>query len=139
MRLRPSTTAIRWTVGIVLAVVILAWVTSPNPGSPDDDGDPFTGRWLINGEDPFGTEYSGSLTIAAVDGSYRLDWIITGALLEGTGRQASGELQVEWSGTIAGQAVAGTATYTVDGEAIEGVLSIDGVEGLGEESGELAR
>ena len=102
MRLRPSTTAIRWTVGIVLAVVVLAWFTSPNPASQDDDGDPFTGRWLINGEDPFGTEYSGSLSIVAEDSGYRLDWIITGAVLQGTGVPSGDERRATWTGTIAG-------------------------------------
>jgi hypothetical protein len=139
MRFRPSPVAIRWTVGIVLGVVILAWFTAPNPARQDDDTDPFTGRWLVNGEDPFGTEYSGSLTIQAESGAYRLDWIVSGALLSGTGRTSGDRLEADWSGTIAGEAVDGTATYRVDGELIEGTLQIVGLDGTGRESGELAR
>jgi hypothetical protein len=122
-----------------MGVVILAWVTSPNPAATQDDGDPFTGRWLINGEDPFGTEYSGSLTIQAKDGGYQLDWIITGALLTGSGRTSGDTLTAEWNGTIAGTDVVGTAAYTVDRDAIAGVTMIAGVDGEGAESGELAR
>lgn len=139
MRLRPSPNALAWTVGVVVGVAVLAWFTSPNPALQDADADPFTGRWLINGEDPFGTEYSGSLTIGAVGGSYRLDWIISGALLSGSGRISGDRLEADWSGTVAGDLVEGTATYRVTGAAIEGTTRIFGVDGHGAESGELAR
>ena len=122
-----------------MGVVVLAWFTSPNPAQQADDTDPFTGRWLINGVDPFGTEYSGSLTIQADGATYRLEWIISGALLSGSGRTAGDRLEAEWSGTIAGDSVEGTATYRVGGDTIEGTMRIFGVDGEGAETGELAR
>lgn len=122
-----------------MGVILLAWFTSPNPAHQDEDADPFTGRWLVNGEDPFGTEYSGSLTIQVDGGAYRLDWIVSGALLSGSGRVTGDRLEADWSGSIAGDDVAGAATYRVDGDVIEGTLRIDGVSGSGRETGEPAR
>lgn len=130
-------TTILVTLGVVAFVGVLAFSIAPDPVDPDDDGDPFTGRWLVNGTDAEGVEYSGSLTIATEAGSYDLQWIVTGGINSGVGELRSGRLTANWitvDGVIPGRA--GTAAYLVDVDGnLQGVTTVDGAEGTGEEEG----
>jgi hypothetical protein len=105
---------VRWAIGLILFILILAWFTAPNPVDSGSDIDPFTGRWLVNGTDPFGVEYSGSLSIVGAGGEYALEWIITGALVSGTGGLVGDELQVEWRRSAGNTVITGTAEYRLD-------------------------
>ena len=125
---------------IIASVVVLALFTAPNPTAPDDDGDPWTGRWLINGQSAQDTEYSGSLTIRRSPNGYDLQWLVTGDISLGEGRVVGQRLEATWRSTsaISGETT-GTATYTLDADgALTGTRTIDGVDGEGTEAGDPA-
>lgn len=138
MQLRLPSVRVRWTAGLILLLLVLAWFNAPNPISGRDATDPFLGRWLVNGTDPFGKEYSGSLTIlAGDDGGYRVEWIVTGAIVSGTGELAGDRLAVRWTRREGGRDAAGTAEYVIadDGRLI-GSVTTDGVAAVGSETAE---
>ena len=66
--------------GVLVVVAVLALMIAPNPAPADSDGDPFTGRWLVNGVDAQDVEYSGSLIISRATSGYELEWIVTGSV-----------------------------------------------------------
>lgn len=137
MQLRLPSVPVRWAIGIIGFVLILAWFTAPNPIDSGSDSDPFVGRWLINGVDPFGVEYSGSLSITPSGDEYALEWIITGALVSGTGERAGDELRAGWRRTAGDVVVDGTAEYRIDEPGIlRGTVNIPGAPESGHESGE---
>ncbi len=123
-------------IGLVVFVAVFAWYTAPNPEPLSDSNDPFVGRWLVNGTDAFGSEYSGSLTIRADGEQYTLGWIITGALVTGTGTVADGVMTVDWEGSTSGRKASGTAEYRLDGAMLVGVLRPDGAAENGVETAE---
>ena len=119
---------------------MLALFTAPNPSTPADDGDPWTGRWLINGLSAQDTEYSGSLTILRSGDGYDLQWLVTGDIALGTGRVQNGRLEATWRSTSAiGGETTGAATFVLGADgALAGERTIDGVSGMGTEEGEPA-
>ena len=140
MQLRPPSVPVRWALGIILFVLIFAWFTAPNPIESGSESDPFIGRWLVNGVDPFGVEYSGSLSIADSGEQYALEWIITGALMSGTGQRAGDDLRAEWQRSVGDLVIVGTAEYRIDGAGtLVGMVRVTGTPESGEESGERAR
>lgn len=118
-------------------VVVLAFSIAPNPKEPVDDGDPFTGRWLLNGVDALDVEYSGTLTIVAAGDGYELHWLVTGGIRVGTGTGRGGRLVAGWSATRGlDPERGGTAVYLVDADGtLRGTTTIDGVSGSGTEEG----
>lgn len=125
---------------IVASIVVLAFFTAPNQSTPDDDGDPWTGRWLINGQSAQDTEYSGSLTIRQATIGYDLQWLVTGDISLGEGRLVGSRLEATWrsTSTIAEEAT-GAANFTIDSDGnLHGTRTIDGVDGVGTEEGEPA-
>jgi len=137
MQLRLPSVPVRWAIGIILFVLVFAWFTAPNPKSTADSSDPFVGRWLVNGVDPFGVEYSGSLSITAVADGYTLDWIITGALVSGSGRRDGNLLSAEWTRTVAQDTIVGNATYRIDTDGnIVGDVRVADLDDVGTEKGE---
>lgn len=96
------------------------------------------GTYLVNGVDPMGTEYSGTLIVDSTDrpAVFRLEWIITGGVQDGTGTLTGDVLEATWR-TLAGEhpGLSGTARLTVhDDGTMEGVRTIDGVDGEGTET-----
>ena len=136
MQLRLPPVPVRWAIGLLAFVAVFAWYTAPNPEPIVDASDPFVGRWLVNGVDSFGAEYSGSLTIQKDGDPYRLDWIITGSIVSGTGTVTDGVLSAEWESNADGRQAVGTAEYSVDADMLVGTVRADGVEGAGTETGE---
>lgn len=131
---------VRWALGIILFVLIFAWFTAPNPVDTDSSSDPFIGRWLVNGVDPYGVEYSGSLSITNSGEQYALEWIVTGALMSGIGQRTGEELRAEWSRSAGDLVVIGTAEYRIDvAGTLVGTVRVAGTPESGEESGERAR
>lgn len=95
------------------------------------------GEYVVNGFDPLGTEYGGSLVIRAGDqtGEYHLQWIVTGSIQEGTGRLQGNQLLVDWH-SIAGfrEQSSGKAIYTVTVKReLYGVRTVDGYDKEGSE------
>ncbi len=135
-----SRSALITGAAIVASILALAFFTAPNASTPDNDGDPWTGRWLINGTSAQDTEYSGSLTIRRSANGYDLQWLVTGDIALGEGRVIGQRLEATWqsTSTISGEAT-GTATYLLDSDGmVEGTRTIDGFDGVGTEEGEPA-
>ena len=99
---------------------------------------PLAGTYAVNGFDPLGTEYGGTLSIepGADPGHYRLQWIITGSFQEGIGEVQGNRLIVRWR-TVEGLdiSVQGVTTYTVTTEGeLHGPRVVDGLPGSGREN-----
>jgi len=95
------------------------------------------GLYGVNGVDSGGAEYSGTLKVEKGDtpGSYKLHWIVTGAIQEGEGIIEGNQLKARWR-NIEGVAMThGDITYTITtlGE-LDGKRSIDGFKGVGWEN-----
>lgn len=113
-------------------------MVAPDPTNQVTTDDPFEGRWLVNGTDPFGLEYGGTLTITVADDGYELGWIITGAIFEGRARRVGDTLSGTWSRDVDGTSIEGDLEYRRDGDLIDGTLTGPGGD-IGTESGERAR
>ena len=106
------------------------------PGSQVDDLPGLPGVYVVNGFDPLGTEYSGTVSIEETGvGSFDMEWVITGAILEGVGTVNGDTLDVTWRSveTPRGES-SGTATYSIEPDGrLVGTRTIDGVAGEGTE------
>ncbi|MGF1666003.1 MAG: hypothetical protein ACFCVC_06985 [Acidimicrobiia bacterium] len=118
---------------LVFGLVLAACST---PGSQISQGEGLNGTYVVNGIDPVGIEYGGTVIIEESDsGEITLQWLVTGAILEGTGRLLGDQLEVEWTTIEAPRGDAsGTATYTLEDDGrLVGTRTIDGVDGEGTE------
>lgn len=127
----------------LLLVMLLAACSSRERGEiTGADADPnnlpeIIGNYAVNGFDPTGTEYGGTLAVVAGDtaGTYTLQWIVTGNLASGTGIIEGNQLIVEWQSADDRQRpTQGTAVYTITtlGE-MYGERSVDGYDEPGTE------
>ena len=92
------------------------------------------GIYGVNGVDPAGENYGGTLTIQPGDtpDTYQLQWIVTGAIQQGEGHVQGNQLVGTWW-TLEGIAQArGTFTYTITtlGE-LDGTRTVEGFERSG--------
>lgn len=97
-----------------------------------------TGAYAVNGVDPMGAEYGGTLMIRPGDaaGSYALEWIVTESIQKGTGTVVGNKLHVQWYSDPADPARGphGAATYTItDKGELYGTRTVEGIAGTGEE------
>lgn len=107
----------------------------PGDATRDDEG--ILGIYVVDGVDPSGVEYGGTATIAAADGAdrYTVQWIVTGAIQEGTGTLVGDELEVDWRTISGGRGdQSGTAAFTVgDDGVLRGTRTVEGADGTGTE------
>lgn len=105
------------------------------PGDTLDDGDGIVGTYVVNGVDPSGTDYSGTVTIRPAGDEYVVQWLVTGSIQDGTGRLVGDRFVVEWETvTDARGYSAGSAEYVVgDDGVLRGERRIDGVDDVGTE------
>ncbi len=131
--MRPFVTA------LVLSLVLTACSGGDDdpalapPAEPGEIGD-LSGSYVVNGFDPLGSEYGGSLTIASGGaGAYTLSWIVTGSIQAGEGEIVGNHLEVQWH-TVDGPPSRGEADYivTTAGE-LDGTRTVEGYDGLGSE------
>lgn len=127
----------------LLAALLLSCCSRNNPAELAPDAAPgavpaLSGDYAVNGINAVGSDYGGTLSIWAGEeaDTYRMQWIITGSIQEGTGYLDGNVLVGKWEtlNSITGFAQ-GTITYTVttNGE-LYGFRSIDGVAGQGQET-----
>lgn len=118
----------------ILATLLLTGCTRNTPGPLTAPADPaalpnITGDYAINGTDPTGAEYGGTLHIEKDDtGAYRLYWIVTGSLQSGSGYIEGNRLLVSWQtyGNATGD-IRGTAIYTITQTGqLDGIRTIEG-------------
>ena len=122
---------------LLLTTLVLVLAACSLPGSQVDDLPGLPGTYVVNGTDPVGIEYSGTVVITEGQGidRYRISWVITGAILEGEGVVAGNTLDVEWF-TVEGPRgdTSGTASYTIGADGVlSGERTIEGVDGIGTE------
>jgi hypothetical protein len=105
------------------------------PGDSLDDGAGIVGTYVVNGVDPTGTDYSGTVTIRESGGGYVVQWIVTGSIQQGVARLVGDRLLVEWQTvTDARGPSSGTAEYVVgDDGVLRGERLVDGVDDAGTE------
>jgi hypothetical protein len=127
---------------LVVPVVILVALSAGGIafcGLPGDTlhQEGLVGTYVVNGEDPNGVEYSGTVTITSTDtaGRYVVEWIVTGTIQRGDATLDGDRLSVVWTTVTSGRGDAsGTAEYTVgDDGALRGTRTIDGVDLTGTE------
>lgn len=122
-------------LALILCVGLLAACTVP--GSQVEVGDGLAGTYVVNGVDPLGIEYSGTVVIGETESAdeFVLSWIVTGSIQSGTGIRTGDTLDVEWQvaeGPRSGST--GTAIYTITEDGwLVGERSIAGTDGVGTE------
>jgi len=101
------------------------------------DRDGLAGTYVVNGIDPSGVEYSGTVTIAEGDdpGRFDVQWIVTGSIQQGVGVLEGDRFVVDWSTTSSGSGESsGTADYTLgDDGVLRGTRTVDGAGESGTE------
>ena len=63
------------------------------------DVDPPEGEYRVEGRNPEGNDYEGTVTITKEGDGYRLSWKVDGSEYDGTGSFADNLLTVDWGGT----------------------------------------
>jgi hypothetical protein len=106
--------------------------------APVDNVPSIIGSFALNANDPTGEQYGGTLSIFAGDApnEYKLQWLVSGGIQEGTGTLEGNQLTFTWhstSGTDQDVSGEGVYTVTINGE-LYGTRSINGVEQPGVES-----
>lgn len=126
---------------LLVAITLSACGRTPailGADAPADNVPNIIGEYALNGFDPLGEEYGGRLSITAGEqpNEYKLHWLVTGGIHEGTGTLEGNQLTATWHG-ISGAVgnISGIANYTVtiNGE-LYGTRSIDGMENPGAET-----
>lgn len=128
----------RFAVPVVLLVALSAGglAMCGLPGDTIDDGPGIVGTYVVNGVDPGGVEYSGTVTIAEGADGYTVQWLVTGSIQVGRGTLVGDRFVVDWE-TVSdarSDTSTGTAEYVVgDDGVLRGERLVDGVVGAGTE------
>ena len=126
-----------WAVGIALFGLMHYTCALPGDLPTGQTGEGLAGTYSVNGVDPLGEEYSGTVVITATDieARYDVEWIVTGAIHQGTGRQDGSSFVVDWTSVAtAGGSGTGTGIYTINNDgSLVGTRSVDGVDDPGRE------
>ncbi|MEZ5178649.1 MAG: hypothetical protein R2746_10320 [Acidimicrobiales bacterium] len=101
-------------------MVVIATATACSlPGSQVEGTEGLVGTHTVNGTDPEGGEYSGTVEIRATDrtDTFEVSWVITESILEGTATVDGDRVRVTWASVEgAERPISGTGTYTIDDE-----------------------
>lgn len=120
--------------GLVLMVYYCAL---PNDLPADDPIEAGLDRtYTVNGVDPTGGEYSGVVDIRRQsDGSYEIQWIVTGGIQRGIGQRVGNRFEAGWEAVAGvGENRSGTAVYDIfDDGRLVGTRSVDGSDDTGTE------
>lgn len=123
-----------WLFILIFAALLLNGCTRNKPGPLTAPADPaalpsILGDYAVNGTDPTGAEYGGTLHIEGDGaGAYKLYWVVTGSLQSGSGQIEGNQLLVTWQtyGSATGD-IRGTATYTITQTGqLDGIRLIEG-------------
>ena len=92
---------LKWLGGFAALVLMVYACALPGRfpvGRDDDDAGGLAGIYTVNGVDPTGAEYSGTLTIVATDDprTFDVQWLVTGARQEGVGQLRGQRFTVTW-------------------------------------------
>ncbi len=67
-------------------------------GVADKQGVPVNGRYSVNGRNPDGSKYRGTLDVDGDGSNYRLKWKLGGTAYEGEGKLVNGLMVIDWGG-----------------------------------------
>lgn len=126
---------------LLLAIALTACRGDPAPlgvDAPADNVPDIIGEYALNATDGTGEEYGGSLFVKTGEqpNEYKLQWLVSGGIQEGTGILEGNQLSFTWKsleGTDQNLSGYGTYTVTVNGE-LYGPRYIDGVNEPGQEA-----
>ena len=126
-------------VGFLGLLLMVYYCALPNELPADEPGlGGLDGTYTVNGVDPNGAEYSGTVVMRRTSSrTVDIEWIVTGGIHRGSGTRTGDSLDVEWS-TVGGAVVAGgrsgTATYEIlDDGRLVGTRTVAGVDEVGTE------
>ncbi len=132
----------RYAVPVVILVALsgggLALCGLPGDSLDEgSDGSGIAGTYVVNGVDPAGVEYSGTVTITPDGDRFAVQWLVTGAIQQGTGSIVGDHFVVDWTSSQPGRdgdVSSGTADYVIaDDGTLTGERFIDGVAEAGTE------
>jgi len=126
---------------LLLAIGLSACMRKPpaalGADAPADKVPNIVGSYALNAIDPSGEQYGGTLTITSgtKPNEYKLQWLVSGGIHEGTGTLEGNQLTASWRSISEAEDISGIASYTVtvNGE-LYGTRSIEGVEPTGSET-----
>lgn len=126
---------------LLLALLLTSCRGDPAPlgaDAPADNVPSIIGSFALNATDGSGEDYGGTLSIFAGDApnEYKMQWLVSGDIQEGTGILEGNQLTFTWSSIAeTDQHLSGYGSYTVtvNGE-LHGERFIDGVETPGLEA-----
>jgi len=130
-----------FTLIALIALNLTSCRGSPAPlgaDAPADNVPGIVGSYALNAVDGSGEQYGGTLTVFAgsAPNEYRLQWLVSGGIQEGTGFLEGNQLTFTWHSlpsTAQNLSGHGAYTVTVNGE-LYGLRYIDGVDEPGEEA-----
>ena len=134
-----STAVRRWAVPVVILVALAGGgiAMCGLPGDTLERGEGIVGTYVVDGVDPVGSDYGGTVTIERDGSGYRVTWLVTGSIQTGVGRLAGDVLTVEWESVSGGRGdvSSGTARFVVgDDGVLRGERFVDGVDEPGTET-----
>jgi hypothetical protein len=105
------------------------------PGDSLDDGEGITGTYVVNGVDPTGVEYSGTVIVESDGDVYRVQWLVTGSIQAGVGTVTGDVFTVDWRTVTDDRGgSSGTAEYVIGADGtLRGERFVDGVAEPGTE------
>jgi hypothetical protein len=126
-----------WTIGIAAFGAFMYFTALPGDFPAAEQTAGLSGTYTVNGVDPLGVEYSGTVVIAETDVVDRFDveWIVTGGIHRGFGQRSNGVLTVDWEAIASGGGTgAGIARYTIESDGrLVGSKSVTGFDKVGTE------
>ena len=129
---------VAWVAGVAAFVVMLYACALPGELAvgPEVEGG-LAGVYTVNGVDPTGAEYSGTVVIRGTDRAdvFDVEWIVTGAIQRGRGVRDGERLSVTWSEvTNATDRGTGPIVYRIEaGGELDGSWRVEGFDEPGRE------
>lgn len=132
----------RYAVPVVILVALsgggLALCGLPGDSLDEGtDGSGIAGTYVVNGVDPVGVEYSGTVTITPDGEQFAVQWLVTGGIQQGSGSIVGDRFVVDWTSSQPGrdgEVSTGTADYVIAADgSLSGERFIDGVSESGTE------
>ncbi len=133
----PLVSWLKWLGAFVALVVMVYACALPGQLSVGRDDEGLAGIYTVNGLDPVGGEYSGTLTIVATDDPrvFDVQWLVTGARQEGVGNLRGQVLTVTWTDVdnATGQGTGPIEYVVADDGTMQGTWTAAGFDRAGTE------
>ena len=132
-----STRNIVTAVAGFLALLLMLYFCALPGDLPADSNNSsgLAGTYSVNGVDPLGVEYSGTVVIVQANTGFDIEWIVTGGIHRGTGTRVGDRFDVQWQAVASSGGIGeGSAQYDIlDDGRLVGVRTVDGFDTAGTE------